>query len=120
MSVMVSVEGLVAVFGEVDPVVLQSGETSNRGLASLAMSLVVFVFGAVVLYSGFDQWRVKRLVQDTPTEQGRSVAVGRTELRGVAKPTYGTVDRPFTGREPPDTRRPRESALACCSRRPNR
>lgn len=120
MSVMVSVEGLVAVFGEVDPVVVQSGETSNRGLASLAMSLVVFVFGAVVLYSGFDQWRVKRLVQDTPTEQGRSVAVGRTELRGVAKPTYGTVDRPFTGREPPDTRRPRESALACCSRRPNR
>jgi hypothetical protein len=96
MNVALPVEGLAVVLGGIDPVVFQSSGSSNRGLASLAMSVVFFVFGAVMLYSGFDQWRVKRLIQDTPTEQVRSAAVGRTELRGVAKPAYGTVDRPFT------------------------
>jgi hypothetical protein len=78
-----------------DPVALQAGESTDRGLQSLLISGLVLLIGLVAIYGGFDTWRKMRLVQDTPTEQVRSIAAGRTELNGIAKPTDGTVEQPF-------------------------
>jgi hypothetical protein len=58
--------------------------------------LVVFAFGGVLLYGGFRQYRTKRLIEDTPREKVRSMAAGRTELVGVAKPREGPFECPFT------------------------
>ncbi|MFB6192321.1 MAG: GIDE domain-containing protein [Haloarculaceae archaeon] len=82
-----------------DAVALQAGESTDRGLQSLLISGLVLLIGLAAIYGGFDEWRKKRLIQDTPTEQVRSIAAGRTELNGTAKPTDGTVGQPFTDGE---------------------
>ena len=42
-----------------------------------------FVLGLFLVYHGFGLWKRARLIEDTPTEKVRSVAVGRTELEGT-------------------------------------
>ena len=77
----------------IDPAVLQtSGSDETVGL------LIFFGVGLYLTYNGFQKWKRKRLMQDTPTEKVRSAAVGRTELRGTSEPIdgVGTLDQPFT------------------------
>lgn len=52
-------------------------------------------FGAMSLYGGWRRYRTSRLVADTPTERVRSMAAGRTELEGVARPRGEPFDEPF-------------------------
>lgn len=93
-------DAVASVASRLDPVALQASEnTADRGLKSLAFSGLFFAVGLLVIYAGFDEWRKKRLIQDTPTEQVRSIAAGRTELNGTAKPTEGTVEQPFADGE---------------------
>lgn len=63
--------------------------------------LVFFAVGLLLVYNGFNKWKQMRLIQDTPTEKVRSVAVGRTELSGTGKPIddIGTFEQPFTDGE---------------------
>jgi hypothetical protein len=58
-----------------------------------------FFIGLYLVYDGFDKWRTKRLMKDTPTEKVRSMAAGRTELEGVATNDGETVEAPFTDDE---------------------
>lgn len=63
--------------------------------------IVFFGVGLFLVYNGFQKWKRKRLIQDTPTEKVRSAAVGRTELSGTGNPIegIGTIERPFTDGE---------------------
>lgn len=65
----------------------------------LLVLLVVFGFGLVMVYRGFDEYRAGRLIRDTATETVRAAAVGRTELVGTARPAGTTLARPFTDGE---------------------
>jgi len=82
------------------PVVLL--ESSSELLADadwegVAMfGLFGLLVGAVVIHQGFDKYRNSRIFENTATERIRSMAVGRTELNGAAKPYDGTFPRPFT------------------------
>lgn len=58
-----------------------------------------FVLGLYMVYKGFDEYRVSRLILDTGTERVRSVAVGRTELAGRAREAETVFHRPFTDGE---------------------
>lgn len=62
---------------------------------------VLFFFGVglFLIYKGFDEYRAGRLIRDTATEKVRSAAVGRTELKGTAKPDDEVFERPFTDGE---------------------
>ncbi|MEF8783377.1 MAG: GIDE domain-containing protein [Haloarculaceae archaeon] len=83
------------VTGHLVPLATDSG---NEG--ELLIALVGgFFFGLYLVYDGFNKWQTKRLIQDTPTETIRSMAVGRTELDGVAKSVDDTVEAPFTDEE---------------------
>lgn len=70
--------------------------SDDDGLGMLAVGVLM---GLWLIYDGFRTWQQLRLMQDTPTEPIRSVAVGRTELNGTAGVLEGTVDRPFTDGE---------------------
>ena len=61
--------------------------------------LLLFVMGLFMIYKGFDEYRVSRLIRDTATETVQSVAVGRTELAGRAIPGHTVFHRPFTDGE---------------------
>lgn len=89
-------DAAASVASGVEAVPLQAGEnTADRGIQSLLFSGLFLLVGLLVIYAGFDEWRKKRLIQDTPTEQVRSIAAGRTEIAGTATPTEGTVEQPF-------------------------
>lgn len=68
---------------------------SDDELELLLLLVVGFVAGVYLLYDGFDTWQMARLIQDTPTETVRSMAVGRTELKGVVRPRNETIDPPY-------------------------
>jgi hypothetical protein len=57
---------------------------------------VLFGFGALLLYGGFRQYRTKKMIENTPTEKVRSMAAGRTEVTGTAKPHGDVFAAPFT------------------------
>jgi hypothetical protein len=78
-------------------VVLANNSDDEGGL--LIALVVGFFFGLYLIYDGFNKWQTKRLIEDTPTEKVRSMAVGRTELEGVAKSVDDTVEAPFTDEE---------------------
>lgn len=71
---------------------------SSDGDSFLAL-VAGFFLGLYLVYDGFGKWQTKRLIEDTPTEKVRSMAVGRTELAGVAEPDSGTIEAPFTDEE---------------------
>lgn len=89
------------VVASVLPAVLQSDEGDG-----FIVVVIGFLLGLYLVYYGFGLWRRKRLIQDTPTETVQSIAVGRTELEGTARPAAGvasapdgTFDAPFTDEE---------------------
>lgn len=65
-------------------------------LDGLLVLLFLFGLGLWMIYYGFREYRVGRLIRDTATETVRAAAVGRTELEGTAKPAGPPLDRPFT------------------------
>jgi hypothetical protein len=82
-----------AVGGKLVSVPLQV--TDENRLQLLLILLAGFFGGLYLIYSGFQTWRLARLMQNTPTEKVRSIAVGRTELEGVARPHEQTTDPPY-------------------------
>lgn len=71
-------------------------ESEDPGLTGMLVLLVFFGAGLLTVYKGFRSYKTSRLIKDTPTETVRSMAVGRTELEGVARDAGTTFDRPFT------------------------
>lgn len=78
--------------------VVLASDSGDEGELLIALVLGFF-FGLYLIYDGFNKWQTKRLIQDTPTEKVRSMAVGRTELEGVARRVEETVEAPFTDEE---------------------
>jgi hypothetical protein len=71
----------------------------QAGPIDFGIVLLMFLMGLFVIYKGFDEYRVSRLVRDTATERVRSVAAGRTELEGRAIPADTVFHQPFTDGE---------------------
>lgn len=65
-------------------------------LDGLIVLTVMFVGGLYIIYKGFDEYRVGRLIRDSATETVRAAAVGRTELTGTAEPLDVVLSRPFS------------------------
>lgn len=63
--------------------------------------LFLFLFGGglFAIYWGWTRYRRYTLIRDTPTAKVRSMAVGRTELEGTARPADRVLDAPFTAEE---------------------
>jgi hypothetical protein len=56
----------------------------------------LFVGGLFAVYWGWTRYRRYQLVRDTPTATVRSVAVGRAELEGQARPAERALSAPFS------------------------
>jgi len=78
-----------------DDVVLQPPVEDEDTLELLALLVGGFFFGLYLVYDGFDTWQTARLIQDTPTSNVRSMAVGRTELEGRVRRREQTIDPPY-------------------------
>lgn len=61
----------------------------------LLVTLFLAGFGLVALFGGWHRYRTSRIVANTPTESVRSMAAGRTELEGTARPVDEPFDQPF-------------------------
>lgn len=59
-------------------------------------SVLLLVFGAFLLRGVFTTLHTAWLIKNTPTEDVRSLAVGRTEVRGTARPAETSLPQPFT------------------------
>lgn len=68
-------------------------------IVDVGFDALFFLVGLYLVYRGFDEYRVSRLIVDTGTERVRSVAVGRTELTGHARAAGTVFHRPFTDGE---------------------
>lgn len=62
-------------------------------------TVIGFFVGLYFIYSGVDTYRKERLIQDTSTERVRSMAVGRTELEGIAHEIDSPLQQPFADGE---------------------
>lgn len=64
----------------------------------LVFMYVVFplLIGVALIALGANRYRAGQLIRDTPPENVRSVAIGRTELRGKARDAGVVFDQPFT------------------------
>lgn len=60
------------------------------------VSVLLLVFGAFLLRGVLTTLRTAWLVKTTPTEDVRSLAVGRTEVKGIARPADASLPQPFT------------------------
>lgn len=76
-------------------VVLQSNGDDDPFL----VLLFLFAGGLFAIYWGWKRYRRYTLIRDTPTAKVRSMAVGRTELEGHARPADETFSAPFTTEE---------------------
>ena len=96
LAVPLGLELAGGLLGWVDPAVpLQGGEDIQDWQAALLFAAMCFAVGMVSLKLGADRYRKSRVVKNTSTEQVRSMAVGRTELNGTARPYDGTYEEPF-------------------------
>lgn len=80
------------------PTVLREGVDLVLAISidGVLVLLVLFGLGLVLIYSGFNEYRVGRLIRDTATETVRGAAVGRTELEGTVKAAGMVLRQPFT------------------------
>lgn len=76
-------------------IVLQGEDDVSDWEAAVLFAAMCFAVGAVALKLGADRYRKSRIVKDTPTERIRSLAIGRTEITGTARPYDGTYEEPF-------------------------
>jgi len=56
----------------------------------------VLLVGFAIMGAGAKRFQTGRLIKNTPPEKVRSVAIGRTELRGKARDAGVVFDQPFT------------------------
>ena len=66
-------------------------------LEDVTYSLFVVLIGILLVWYGFHRHRQRRLMQDTPTSEVESAAVGAVELTGTVEPAAETVAAPLTG-----------------------
>lgn len=64
-------------------------------LTAALLGTLCVLFGTTSIRQSLGQYRTSKFVEDTPTERIRSMAVGRTELTGTARPYEDTYDQPF-------------------------
>lgn len=69
---------------------------ASDGGVSLILGPVIALYGLANIVAGFRRWQTLRLVEDTIPEPVRSVAAGRTEVRGTCKPVDKPIQRPFS------------------------
>lgn len=55
------------------------------------------ITGPFLFFKGFQVWRTRRLIADTPTARIRSMAMGLVEVKGAVVPRSSAI-APFTGR----------------------
>ncbi|PSQ48930.1 hypothetical protein BRD19_05285 [Halobacteriales archaeon SW_7_65_23] len=75
------------------------GDLLASSVLLLLFLLIPLVVGLGMVHEGFKQFRIRQRVRDTPTETPGAVAVGRTEVSGVARPAEQTCRAPFTDEE---------------------
>lgn len=57
--------------------------------------VLMFGLGLLLIYSGFNEYRVEQLIRDTATATVQAAAVGRTELEGTVKSAGTLLAQPF-------------------------
>ncbi|MDO8660896.1 MAG: hypothetical protein Q7K43_03335, partial [Candidatus Woesearchaeota archaeon] len=58
---------------------------------------VLLIMGIIFFSIGLSQWRLKRIIENTPTSKIRSIAMGLVEIAGTtAKPFKEWLVSPFT------------------------
>lgn len=72
---------------------LQNGDDEFLALAVL---ILAFLGGFVLMYVGFGKYRIGRLIANTPPQRVRSIAMGRTEVHGIARDAGSVLSAPFT------------------------
>lgn len=83
----------------------QSYLEENVGVnsAPMAISVVYIVlavlFGGWMIYIGFNRWKQKKWIRDTPTQDIESLAIGPSEVKGVMKAKDDPLIAPFTDEE---------------------
>lgn len=77
-------------------VIAQQSSRITDGVTELLFVFVFFLLGVYLIYWGADTYRLSRLIANTPTEKVASMAVGRTELEGTARPADTVFEQPFT------------------------
>src|SRR5512137_2712326 len=55
-----------------------------------------FIWGILSFAKGLSAFRLKRLIENTPTSKVRAAAVGLVEVCGVAVPSAGRLSSPFS------------------------
>lgn len=71
-------------------------QSSDDELEILVVLVVGFLAGLGLIYWGWTRYRRYALIRDTPTSKVRSMAVGRTEIEGIALPVDESLESPFT------------------------
>lgn len=71
-------------------------QSTQNETGVIVLGVVAFLLGFLLMYLGARRFQTGRLIKNTAPERVRSVAVGRTELRGIARDAGVTFDRPFT------------------------
>ena len=70
--------------------------SSDNEAKLMVSSAVGFVFGLSSFFKGFKTWRLKRLMENTPTSKVRSIAMGLVEVYGEAFPAVKILQSPFS------------------------
>jgi len=68
-------------------------------VGSLVVQLGLFVLGLVLLVTGYRWYRFGRLIRDTPTSNAGTLAAGRVEVEGTARPAGEHLTLPFLDQE---------------------
>ena len=63
---------------------------------AILFASLVFLIGFLIMGMGAKRFQTGRLIKNTAPERVRSVAIGRTELRGKARNAGVVFDQPFT------------------------
>lgn len=63
---------------------------------ALVVLVILFGVGLVIIWTGFKDYRLGRLIRNTGTETVRSIAVGRTEIQGIARVPGPSLARPIS------------------------
>lgn len=66
------------------------------GTGLVVWSSFMLLGGAMAFRAGFQRYRERQLIRDTPTSKVRSLAVGDVEVKGSAHPVDGPLTSPLT------------------------
>lgn len=68
---------------------------SSSTLESLFIAIFGLIIGLAIIYDGFLNFRRRRLIEDTPTSEIHSLAMGPVEIEGTVEPAAGTCPTLF-------------------------